>query len=84
MKEYIKGLAEAVRVVFEANDHTDIEVKYVHSEILGGELVQLPASTKEVTYGQMKFKHSVRAIISYFVKQGLLLRIARGRYRWIG
>lgn len=76
-------MTEAVSVVLEANAHTSVSLQYLYSEMMGGELLKLPESYKEVTYNQMMFKHSVRGIVKMLAYQGKINRVGRGLYQWI-
>lgn len=83
MHEPIRGLTEAITAVLEANSDTSVSLKYLYSEMMGGELITLPRSATEVTYNQMKFKHSVRGVLKMLEYQGKINRVDRGLYQWI-
>jgi hypothetical protein len=79
MQKRIVGLTKAVKRVLREHDKP-LSCKHICKEIKDRRLVDISPEQEEITYGQPKFHHSVRRILTELTRRGEVIRISRGMY----
>lgn len=77
-RERIPELSETIKNCIKKSNGMSLEEIYNFVE----KNVKLSSARKEITYGVPNWKHSVRRILSGFVKHDMVIRDIRHIYKW--
>ena len=77
MRERIAGLTDTVRQTLE--DDSPFGLQEIYKKVR--RKLRLTSEQIETTYRTPNFQHSIRAVLSYLVKEGEVIRVSKGRYR---